>query len=169
MKTKANNMSQKNKITTAEYMKNWQKKNKEKLKKYNSNYKKENKLKIAEKMKIYRNEKKLKIVDKTKQYRQENKEKLKKYRQENKEKINAHTAIRRAKKINATPKWLTKDHFNQIQDFYTLAKELQWLCDEPLHVDHIVPLQGKTVSGLHVPWNLQIIPKSQNIKKNNKL
>lgn len=92
------------------------------------------------------------------------------YRASNKEKRNFWNGNRRAKLLERTPKWLTDEHWKQIQEFYSLCKELQWLSDptDPLSVDHIVPLQGKNVSGLHVPWNLQILPKSLNSKKRNK-
>lgn len=92
-----------------------------------------------------------------------------KWRKNNPGKRNAMQAKRHAAKLQATPKWLTTEHYKEIQEFYTLAKELQWLANEPLHVDHIVPLQGENVSGLHVPWNLQILPESLNCSKSNRI
>lgn len=79
----------------------------------------------------------------------------------------AKRAKRRAAKLQRTPPWLTKEQLKEIEEIYALAKELQWLSEEPLHVDHIIPLQGENVSGLHVPWNLQILPRSLNLSKNN--
>lgn len=81
---------------------------------------------------------------------------------------NAYDASRRASKLSATPKWLTKEQKKQIKDLYWLAKDVQKVSGESYHVDHIVPLQGETVCGLHVPWNLQILPADINIGKKNK-
>lgn len=108
-----------------------------------------------------------------KKYQRDNKQTISKqqreYRQENKDKFNFHAASRRALKAKATPKWLTEDHKQQIANFYSLAKELSWLSESPLEVDHIVPIKGKNVVGLHVPWNLQILPKTMNQQKGTKL
>jgi 5-methylcytosine-specific restriction endonuclease McrA len=89
------------------------------------------------------------------------------YRQANKGLINFYTATRRSKKSYATPAWLDREQRQEMIQFYKEAKELQWLSLERLEVDHIVPLQGRNVSGLHVPWNLQILPKGLNVKKGN--
>lgn len=86
-----------------------------------------------------------------------------------KAKLRANWAKYNATKIQATPPWLTKNHLEEIESFYILAKELQWLSNEKLDVDHIVPLNGDNVCGLHVPWNLQILGASLNRRKSNKL
>jgi len=72
------------------------------------------------------------------------------------------------KNHNRMPKWLTKEHKEEIYQWYRDCAELQWLSEERLVVDHIVPLNGKNVSGLHVPWNLQILTNSENSRKGNK-
>lgn len=96
---------------------------------------------------------------------------MKAYKKNNSDKCNVSSAKYRASKLYATPKWLTPDQQKQIEEFYSICKEIQWLsnpCD-PLEVDHIIPLQGENVCGLHVPWNLQILPRSQNLQKSNKV
>ena len=90
-----------------------------------------------------------------------------KWSKNNKAKRNAITAKRHASKLQRTLIWLTKEHYKQIADFYKKAKELDALTGIKHHVDHIVPLQGENVSGLHVPWNLQILTAAENCSKNN--
>lgn len=93
----------------------------------------------------------------------------KKWREENKDKHCAKEARRRASKIKATPNWLTDKQKHQIGEIYTLCKIITEETREQHHVDHIVPLKGKNVCGLHVPWNLQIIPAKENLSKGNRL
>lgn len=87
----------------------------------------------------------------------------------NQSEYTARTALRRGRKMTATPKWLTEEMKKEIKDFYKTAKEIQWLSEEKLEVDHIVPLRNDRVCGLHVPWNLQILPRSLNRSKGGKL
>jgi hypothetical protein len=93
----------------------------------------------------------------------------KKWRAENKDKNAVKSNRRRANKLKATPNWLTAEQHQQIEAFYWLAKLQCELTDTKYHVDHIVPLKGKTVCGLHVPWNLQVITALDNIRKGNKI
>jgi hypothetical protein len=93
----------------------------------------------------------------------------KQYNKENKDKINNNTAKYRASKVNATPNWLTKEQNNEIQNKYTESKKLTEQTGILHHVDHIIPLQGENISGLHVPWNLQVVTAKENLQKGNKL
>lgn len=80
----------------------------------------------------------------------------------------AQATMRKKRVRIRTPKWLTKEDKAKIANFYAWAKIISDLTGEKQHVDHIVPLQGKTVSGLHVPWNLQILSQKENLHKLNK-
>jgi hypothetical protein len=74
-----------------------------------------------------------------------------------------------ATKLKATPSWLTKDHRNKMVSVYVYAKYISERSGFDCHVDHIVPLKGKTVCGLHVPWNLRVVSRSFNSQKKNNL
>jgi len=72
-------------------------------------------------------------------------------------------------KSNGTPPWLTETHKKEIENFYWLSKDLECITGEKYHVDHIMPIRGENICGLHVPWNLQVLPSDINIKKSNRL
>lgn len=82
--------------------------------------------------------------------------------------MNAATAKRRSAKLQRTPKWLTYLQFEHVKMLYEAASAMTKETGVEFNVDHIVPLQGKNVSGLHVPWNLQVLPKKENCNKGNK-
>jgi len=84
------------------------------------------------------------------------------YNQKNQPKLNAAQARRNAIKLNATPLWLTSAQHAEIEEWYHIAR-----CTNG-HVDHIVPLRGENVCGLHVPWNLQILTPIENKIKGNR-
>ena len=73
--------------------------------------------------------------------------------------INALQAKRRAMKLRATPKFA---NLKKIKEIYKN-------CPKGYTVDHIIPLQGNNVCGLHVEWNLQYLTRSENSSKSNKL
>ena len=82
------------------------------------------------------------------------------WQKENPGKANANTARRRNEQANRTPSWA--DH-EKINLFYAEASA------QGLEVDHIYPLQGKLVSGLHVHTNMQLLTRSENASKGNRV
>ncbi len=88
-----------------------------------------------------------------------------KWARENQDKSNAQTRLYRARKLHRTPSWA---NLKKIERIYQLASWASKFTDEPLEVDHIIPLQGETISGLHIETNLQIITRTENRSKGNK-
>ena len=89
-----------------------------------------------------------------------------KHYRENKPMYSAKVGKRRAARIGATPAWADP---KAIADVYREAKARTEATGVRHVVDHIVPLQGRTVCGLHVENNLQVIPEKENLRKFNKL
>ena len=107
---------------------------------------------------------------KVRYYANKEKESIRKklYRSKNKHIINANAAKRRASKLFRTPKWLTEIDISRIKSIYNQAILLTKLNNELWVVDHIIPLQGKLVSGLHIPNNLQLMRARDNESKQHK-
>lgn len=94
--------------------------------------------------------------------------KYKKYYEENYSRMLAKRNKQHADKLLRTPKWLTKDDHWIIEQAYELAALRTKLFGFPWHVDHVLPLRGKHISGFHTPANLQVIPGAENLRKTNK-
>lgn len=101
-------------------------------------------------------------------YYEENKKYFVDYRQLNKAKINARTRKRQLSLMQRTPAWLDEVDFFEMECIYVYCGAIRAIGLQ-YEVDHIVPLQGKTVSGLHVPSNLQVIHRTENRSKSNKM
>jgi hypothetical protein len=106
-------------------------------------------------------------------YRKANKDKRDAY---NKEWLNEHPGLanayaakRRDAVRKAAPSCASLQDLEEIKGIYALAKQMTELTGQPHHVDHIIPIKGKSVCGLHVPWNLQVITATENLKKSNKV
>lgn len=80
----------------------------------------------------------------------------------------ARVRARQAAKAKRTVSWVTAEEKWLINEAYELATLRTQMHGFSWHVDHIIPLRGKLVSGLHVPTNLQVISAVQNIRKANR-
>ena len=117
-------------------------------------------------------QKRLRLIENHKRWLSKPGNKLKKYacdkntqstryrrwQENNKEKVRLKNANERAARLQRLPAWADRE---KIKEFYMN-------CPEGFHVDHIIPLRGKNVSGLHVIENLQYLPAKENISKSNK-
>jgi len=97
------------------------------------------------------------------------KKKMKNYQRANPSIFQNISARRRAVKLQAIPKWLSKEQKKEIKQFYIDANYLSNYTQTAFQVDHIIPLNSNFVCGLHVPWNLQLLTKEENCKKSNRL
>lgn len=105
-------------------------------------------------------------VQRVRQWKKDNPERAK-INDENRDPVKLHVAKAkyRAAKRQACPPWVDKEHMARIHAIYKLRREVSEQTGITHEVDHIVPLQGKTVCGLHVWWNLRVIPKQENNRR----
>jgi len=145
---------EKNRDKRSAYAKQYRKDNPEKIKALFESWAKSN----PEKIKGY-------AVKATKAWLERNPEYLKEHYKANKERYVAARARRRAAQESATPSWLTAIDKAMIQEMYDVSEARYIQTGIKHHVDHIVPINGKGVAGMHVPWNLQVITAQENLSK----
>jgi len=106
--------------------------------------------------------------DQDRAYREANpereKERARRYALANPEKVAKRMAKRRATKRNAFPEWADTARIAEIYEFAQEARAAGVDCE----VDHIVPLAGRKVCGLHVHQNLRVVLTKHNRAKGNK-
>ena len=111
-------------------------------------------------------------LEKSKEYYKENAEHIKArqrlWSKTNRGTANALLKAYKPKKRKATPPWLNESQILAMKCKYQVAAMLNIHGVEAWHVDHIVPIRGKDVCGLHVPWNLRVVPAKENLTKGNR-
>lgn len=85
----------------------------------------------------------------------------------NSEKVKANTHKRRAGKLNATPGWFGELDELVMREAHAVARQREIATGIKWEVDHVVPLAGRKVCGLHVAANMQVIPMTDNRRKSN--
>jgi len=145
------------------YSKEYHKRNPEKRREASRKYREKNRDLILEKQRAKYHEDRDGHNARARQWKSENKSKVakyaKKYAARNREHLAEAAAARRAGIRRATPKWVDR---GALVEIYRKARR-RGLC-----VDHIIPLKGDGVCGLHVPWNLQLLTVSENCSKGNR-
>lgn len=141
----------------AEHLVQWRKQNPEKVKQHNATQHERFAEKLADRARYYYH---LDI--------EKSRAKLRSYQKQNLHVFAKIGAKRKAAKLQRTPLWLNADEHWMIEQAYELAALRTKMLGQVFHVDHVLPLQGKHVSGFHTPYNLQVIPAIENIRKGNR-
>jgi hypothetical protein len=141
----------------------WNKNNRDKKNESDKKWRKAN----PEKLWAKRNpeENKIKMLKACREWTKRNPNYQHEHYLKNKTSYVAARARRRAAQTNATPSWLTAIDKAQIQEMYDVSVAREMQIGVKHHVDHIIPIMGKNVSGMHVPWNLQVITATENLSK----
>jgi len=146
--------AERNKAAVIAKNKRWRENNPHKPAEYRAKQTPEQKAKIAKRMKEWR----LNTIETRKSV-------SKAWKQKNADKVRVDTAVRRRRVRVAKP---TGIGYDALKPFYEKAQTLTANTGVLHHVDHIVPLKGENICGLHVPWNLQIMTAKENLSKSNK-
>jgi hypothetical protein len=148
---------------------NWYEKNREEIiERVRANYHKDLD-KSRQRARDYAETHRQEARNKTKQWAKDNFERKRRYDKSwveaNRARSHSFKAKYRAARRQACPPWVDDAHMTRIHEIYKLRQDISERTGVVHEVDHIVPLQGKTVCGLHVWWNLRVIPREENNRR----
>lgn len=142
-------------------------------------YHEENREKVAERQCRRYEANREKAAERQRRHYEANREKVaerkRRYSEANPHVVRALAARRRAAKLQAVPAWARLDTRGAAREremvalAYRVAALATKVFGVEYHVDHVVPLRGRKVSGLHCLANLRIVPAVENLRKNSKL
>lgn len=149
----------------------WVARNPEKIKAQQSEYCRKNRDIRIEKVRLWRAKNIQRKRDYTAEHYAKNRQQIlaagRARRAKQKDVEAAKAAFKRAERNKRTPSWLSAEDKRNMRKIYVFAAEMSRAYGFEWHVDHIYPLHGKLISGLHMPENLQVIPASANRQKSN--
>jgi len=152
---------------SAEYQPKWRAKNPDKQAEYHKKYS----AKHAESNKRWRESNKEHCLQTQRDWNRRNTERRNElsrlWRSKNAFVMRAHRVKRQVALWQRMPAWMNEGHLLEMRSVYAYCLALRHVGLD-YHVDHMVPLRGKSVSGLHVPWNLQVISAKENLSKGNR-
>jgi 5-methylcytosine-specific restriction endonuclease McrA len=160
-------------MTRSEYHKAWSNKNREKLRAYQAQWRADNRSKVNAYSKDYYAGHRARIRSQVRARYEANPEAMnapkRAWKKANPGAVLSSTVQRKNAAAALPVGWLSWIDQLRLKETYDLAKAVTMQTGIKHHVDHIVPLRGRAVRGLHVPWNLQILPAKANIFKGNRL
>ena len=139
---------------------------------YAKSYREDNPEKIKESRKARYESNKEAILAKNKEWRDSkpreyHNEYLRKWKSENRGKV-VQSGKKRSIPMSKCLKLLGEQQIGTLNQFYNYASRISECIGIKHHVDHVLPLAGDGFTGLHVPWNLQVIPATINLRKGNR-
>lgn len=157
-------------VRTPEYRREYRLKNLERTRQQERDSKKRHRDKVLARKKAYRKRQADKIREYNRAYAEKNRERDRAWKADwearNPGLVAKARVRRKAAEARAIPEWVDRTALNEI---YARCERVRECTGLDFHVDHVIPLRGMHVCGLHVPWNLQILPALANLRKSNKL
>lgn len=165
-----------------DYQKEWYEENREASLAYSAQWRADNAERVKQTQAEYRANNRERRNAQSTEYRNKNRAKMRAlwsaYTRNHPEKNATKSSKRRATQLQATPPWYTAEHDAQIEALHVERRRMNAETGRPHHVDHIIPLVAKAMvdgkwiqvaCGLHVPWNLRVMPGADNCRKSFKL